>query len=105
MDPITLGLIGAGVGVAKHELIDVPQERRQTRLAAQTAAYSPWTGMTPQLPQHTNALGTGLQSGLVGFQLGQGMEMQNMQKNYMDQMIQRQQQMPMGAPKPMGGSP
>ena len=38
-------LIGAALGLGKSVLVDRPREQRQRQLAAQTALYSPWTGM------------------------------------------------------------
>jgi hypothetical protein len=66
-------LIGAGAGLLKSELIDRPQADRQRKLAATTAALSPWTGMTPEMPQEANPLGSMLQGGLAGAQIGQAM--------------------------------
>jgi hypothetical protein len=66
-------LIGAGAGLLKSQLVDKPQADRQRKLAATTAALSPWTGMTPEMPQEANPLGSMLQGGLAGAQIGQAM--------------------------------
>ena len=100
MDPITLGLIGAGIGLAKNEIVDKPREKRERELAAKTAMYSPWTGMTPNAVKESDAFGTALQGGLAGFQLGQGAQTQNMQNQYMQNMMGPS--MPMSQPTPMG---
>lgn len=64
---------GALAGLAKHRYIDEPKERRQRELAAKTAMYSPWTRMQPNEVQESSALGSAMQGGLTGFQMGQGM--------------------------------
>ncbi len=74
MGPAGLGLIGAGVGALKSELFDKGKEARQRELAAQTALYSPWTGMQPQAVQEADTLGAALQGGLAGAQFGQAAE-------------------------------
>jgi hypothetical protein len=74
MDPLTLGLLGGGMGLLKSELVDRPQADRQRKLAATTAALSPWTGMTPEMPQEANAFGSVMQGGLAGAQLGQSLQ-------------------------------
>ena len=67
-------LAGMGAGLLKSELVDKPQADRQRKLAATTAALSPWTGMTPTMPQEANPLGSMMQGGLAGAQLGQGLQ-------------------------------
>ena len=69
-------LAGMGAGLLKSELIDRPQANKQRQLAATTAALSPWTGMTPTMPDEANPLGSMLQGGLAGAQIGQGMQAQ-----------------------------
>lgn len=67
-------LAGMGAGLLKSELVDRPQADRQRKLAATTAALSPWTGMTPTMPQEANPLGSIMQGGLAGAQIGQAMQ-------------------------------
>ena len=67
-------LAGAGLGLAKSAFIDKPQADKQRKLAAATAAYSPWTGMTPQMPKDVDYLGPALQAGMTGAMLGQSMQ-------------------------------
>lgn len=64
-------LAGAGIGLAKSLFVDKPQAEKQRKLAAATAAYSPWTGMTPQQPKDVDYLGPMLQGGMTGAMLGQ----------------------------------
>lgn len=72
--PIPAGLaIGMGAGLLKSQLVDKPQADRQRQLAATTAALSPWTGMTPQMPEEANPFGSMLQGGLAGAQVDQMM--------------------------------
>jgi hypothetical protein len=72
MLPMILG--GMGAGLLKSELIDRPQANKQRQLAATTAELSPWTGMTPTMPNEANPLGSMLQGGLAGAQIAQGMQ-------------------------------
>lgn len=74
MDPLTLGLIGAGVGLAKSELIDRPKEERQRKQAAITARWSPWTGMAPGAIQEADPFGSALTTGVTGAMLGQNQQ-------------------------------
>lgn len=63
MDPMT---IGALAGLGKSFLIDAPKADRDRKLAATTAALSPWTGMQPTMPQEANPFGSALQGGMAG---------------------------------------
>lgn len=71
MDPITLGLLGAGLGMAKTGLVDAPNARRQRELQAKTALYSPWTNLKPENVHSPDALGSALQGGVSFYQMGQ----------------------------------
>jgi hypothetical protein len=66
-------LAGMGAGLLKSELVDKPQANRERELAATTASLSPWTGLTPSMPQEANPFGSMLQGGLAGLQFGQGL--------------------------------
>lgn len=70
MDPFTMALIGGSVGLGKGLLIDQPKEARQRELAAQTALYSPWTGMQPGPIQEADPFGSALQGATAGMMLG-----------------------------------
>lgn len=63
MNPL---LIGALLGLGKNVLIDQPREERQRQLAAETALYSPFTGLKPQLPEESDPLGSALQGAALG---------------------------------------
>lgn len=63
MNPL---LIGAALGLGKSMLIDQPREERQRQLAAETALYSPFTGLKPQLPEESDPLGAALQGAALG---------------------------------------
>ena len=76
MDPITLGLIGAGVGLAKSEFIDRPKEERQRKMAAEIMRWSPWTGMQPGQIKEADPFGAALSTGLTGASLGQQLNLQ-----------------------------
>ena len=71
MDPLTLGLIGAGVGLAKSELIDRPKEARQRKVNAEIMRWSPWTGMQGEAVNPADPFGSSLTYGLTGYSLGQ----------------------------------
>ncbi len=76
MGPLAMMAIGAGIGAGKAALFDAPKEKKQRELAAQTAIYSPWTGLNPMsaMPQPTDYFGSALQGGMAGGMMGQGME-------------------------------
>lgn len=71
--PLAIGaLIGAGLGLLKGKG-DKEQERRDRALAAETARWSPWTGMQAQMPQNVSMAGEVLKGGATGAMMGQGM--------------------------------
>lgn len=72
--PITLALIGAGVGVGKGVLYDQPQAERDRKLAAETQRFSPWTGLKAQPVKEANVMGDAMTFGLAGASMGQNME-------------------------------
>jgi len=69
MDPITIALIGAGLGLGKG-MMDQEAADKQRKMAAVTARWSPWTGMSPQMPKDANVLGSTLEGALAGAMLG-----------------------------------
>lgn len=73
MDPLTLALIGGGIGLAKSEFFDRPQAERDRNVAAETTRWSPWTRMQAQPVQEANALGSMSQGALTAAALGQGL--------------------------------
>ena len=72
MDPITLAMIGGGLGVGKY-FMDKDKEGKQRALAAETARWSPWTGMQAQMPQQADLAGPVMQGALTGAMMGQYM--------------------------------
>ena len=71
MEPMTIGLLaGAGAGLLKG-LLGRKQETRDRALAAETARWSPWTGMQPKMPQRTDVMGNVISGGTTGLLLGQ----------------------------------
>jgi hypothetical protein len=80
MDPLTLALVGAGVGLAKSELVDRPREAEQRRRAAITARWSPWTGMAPNAIQSADPFGSAIETGLTGAVVGQNQQKIDNQK-------------------------
>lgn len=71
--PLGLALIGAGAGGAKHEWEDLPKEERQTKLAAETQRYAPWTGLQGKAPESSSGIGDVMAGATTGLTLGQGM--------------------------------
>lgn len=71
MDPLTAAAVLGGVGLLKSEFIDRPREDRQRKMAAVTARWSPWTGMSPNQIQEADPFGTAIQGGLAGAMIGQ----------------------------------
>lgn len=62
--------IGATVGLAKDQLVDVPREHKQRTLAAATQRYAPWTGMQAGPIQPADPLGNTMQFGVAGAGVG-----------------------------------
>ena len=63
-------IVGAMMGAAKHYMADVPAEEADRKLAAETARYSPWTGMKPGQIKRANGVGTITQGAATGALLG-----------------------------------
>lgn len=78
-----MALMG-GIGLGKSALIDAPKERRQRLLAAQTAVYSPWTGMAPQPVQEADPFGSTLQGVTAGAMYGQMAKQNEMAQQELD---------------------
>lgn len=89
MDPITMGLLFAGLGVGKSELVDRPKEERQRKLAAEQTRWSPWTGIKPQEVQEADPIGSGMQFGMTGAAMGQGMQNQANQNGFNAAMLKK----------------
>lgn len=96
--------LGMGAGLLKSELIDRPQADKQRQLAATTATLSPWTGMTPTMPNEANPLGSMLQGGLAGMQVGQGMDKAAQEQALLEKLKQQQQPAPNTFVPKMGGN-
>jgi len=69
MEPLTIALIGGGLGLGKG-LMDQEAADKQRKMAAVTARWSPWTGMSPQMPKEANMVGSTLEGALAGAMLG-----------------------------------
>lgn len=72
MDPITLTLIMAGTGLAKG-MLDQQEAEKKRKMAATTAQWSPWTSLSPQMPNSVNPLGSVIEGALTGAIMGQAM--------------------------------
>lgn len=86
MDPVTIAALLAGAGYLKGELIDKPQEKRDRKLQAEIARWAPWSSMKPDLSaiKKANPMGSALQGGVQGYQLGQSMKNSDAMNNYLD---------------------
>jgi hypothetical protein len=74
MDPLTLALIGGGLGFLKSGQDDA-MAKKQNLLNAQIMRYSPWTGMHPNQTQgHGDQLGNIMQGALTGGMFGQALD-------------------------------
>lgn len=73
LDPLSMAAIGAGLGLAKSELVDRPRSERERRREAEIARWSPWTGMAANRPADADAVGNMMTGGMTGGLLGQGM--------------------------------
>jgi hypothetical protein len=76
MDPITLGLIMGGSGLAKYYLADKPMADRQRAMEATKARYSPWTNIKPENVKEPNWAGNVIQFGATGAAMGANMQAQ-----------------------------
>ena len=74
MDPLTLSLIMGGGGLLKSLISDGPKASRQRKLAAETQRLSPWTGLQAGPVKEADPLGSALQFGLTGAQVGSNLE-------------------------------
>jgi hypothetical protein len=83
-------LAGAGLGLLKSKLVDEPQADAQRKLAATTAELSPWTGLTPTMPKEANALGSMMEGGLAGAQLGQSLKTTDMNQQLLQSKLNEQ---------------
>ena len=61
--------IGGGLGLGKHAL-EAGAAARDRKLQAETARYSPWTGLKPQKTQDPNIFGNLLQGATVASMAG-----------------------------------
>lgn len=105
---------GAALGLAKNALVDKPRQQREANLAAQTALYSPWTGMKPGEVHHADAFGNALQGATSGAMFAQAQQNADMNKELFDMKKAQMQQGMGGQPNfyggqasavPFGGSP
>lgn len=88
MDPLTMAMIGGGVGLLKGELVDRPREQRERNYQSVVARYSPWTGMQPTPPKEADPFGSALQGGMTGAMLGQSMQTTDLQNQLMQKQLQ-----------------
>ncbi len=72
--------IAAAIGLAKSELVDKPKEQRQRKLASETQRNSPWTGLQANPIQEADPIGTAMQFGATGAQIGAGKEASDLAK-------------------------
>lgn len=70
MDPLTMMLIGSGIGLAKSKFIDGPKEEKDRELAARTQELSPWTGLKANTVKAADPFGSALKYGATGLEMG-----------------------------------
>jgi len=87
MDPLTIAAIGAALGLVKSQTLDKDKERRQREYAAKTQALSPWTHLQAPGIQESDPLGSMMSTGLMGYQIGTGMEDASTNKKLVDSII------------------
>lgn len=93
MNPLMAGgLIGAGLGVGKYFLEDLPNQRAQAELQARTAELSPWTGLRPQQVKPASMMGNLMKFGGTGLSMGQGYGQMQQQNKMLDAYKQAQLQ-------------
>ncbi len=76
--------IGAGLGLLKSELVDVPKAQRQRVLAAATQRYSPWTHLAAAPVQEADPFSTALQFGGLGASLAGAKQQSDSENAYRD---------------------
>ena len=64
-------LIGGGVGGLKHFLVDKPAADKERQYQAETARWSPWTGLQSKYVRDPSLFGNMLQGGMGGAAFGQ----------------------------------
>lgn len=69
--PLIPLLAGGGLGFLKSMTIDKPKEDRQRRVAAETAKYSPWTGMAPGKIEEADPFGSAISTAALGAMFSQ----------------------------------
>lgn len=67
-------VIGGALGLGKSLFFDKSKENRERKLAAETARWSPWTGMSPNQIQEADPFGSTLQGVSTGLSMTQNME-------------------------------
>lgn len=87
MDPLTLALLGGGLGIIQGREKQ-QQEQKDRELAAQTQKYSPWTHLQAQPVQRApSLLNSGLQGGLGGASFGQSLTNNTNDQKFKDAQI------------------
>ena len=83
MDPFTISMLaGTGLGILKGQK-DRERENADRKVAAETARWSPWTGMQAQPVQRADQMGSVMQGGLQGAAFGQGLEQRSAYQDWL----------------------
>lgn len=109
MDPVTIGILaGAGMGLVKG-MSDKDRERKDRRVAAETAMWSPWTGMQPDKVQSADVMGSTMQGGLAGASVGQSVARNDAYSDYLSKISPQEATAPaaglVGPPAPGAVAP
>jgi hypothetical protein len=82
MNALGMAALMAGMGAAKHFLIDEPAAEKQRKIEATKAMYSPWTGIQPKDVHDPNLGNTMLQGAMSGAMMGAQAEQQNLDNEF-----------------------
>lgn len=77
----------AAAGLIKSYAVDKPKEERQRKLAAETQALSPWTGLSAGPIQEADPLGQTMQYGMAGYGMKQNIADHDQQSKLTDSQI------------------
>lgn len=95
--------IAAALALAKDQFIDQPAAKRKRKLAAETERNSPWTGLHAGQVDDPNTIGTMMQFGATGAQMGAGIKQSNADANLRNSMAENMGKTGEGGAGALGG--
>ena len=88
--PVVLGaLIAAGLGLLKSEAIDRPKEQRDRKLRAAQIRFSPFKEVPLQQISSADPIGTAVNFGAAGAQLGGNIQAADSQSAFNDALLKQ----------------